>query len=125
MCGEWKTTFWFPNREGKENTYENMRVIKQNFFILWLSVYVQDVKDIHYKMGSKMGKFKTDIWWGGCSFEVPILEYPISVYISKYNNIAFLFMCEWVFLQLLKWILWMLKQYLVFDKYIPIKLCSA
>ena len=29
LCGEWKTTFWFPNRGGKGNKDENMRIIKQ------------------------------------------------------------------------------------------------
>ena len=41
-----KQHFDFPTEREKENRDENMRVIKQNFSILWLSIYLQDVKDI-------------------------------------------------------------------------------
>ena len=34
-----KQHFDFPKEGEKENRDENMRVIKQNFFILWLSIY--------------------------------------------------------------------------------------
>ena len=47
VCGEWKTTFWFPKRrEEKENKDENMRVIKQTASFFDCPYMCINVKDI-------------------------------------------------------------------------------
>ena len=55
-----KQHFDFPKEGEKENRDENMRVIKQNFFILWLSIYKNKMWTsvcILKRKGLRLGEF--------------------------------------------------------------------
>ena len=92
-----KQHFDFPKEGEKENRDENMRVIKQNFFILWLSIYKNKMWTsvcILKRKGLRLGEFYHGYSIGAFTMICDYIEYwPLRYLkswlysdVNKYNS---------------------------------------